>query len=93
MLAVARALMSRGRILLLDEPSMGLAPVLVRDIFKVLREINQSGTTILLVEQNAYMALRLANRGYVLEVGTIILAGTGQELLGNARVKEAYLGG
>ena len=78
---------------MLDEPSMGLAPVLVRDIFKVLREINQSGTTILLVEQNAYMALRLANRGYVLEVGTIILAGTGQELLGNARVKEAYLGG
>lgn len=93
MLAVARALMSRGRILLLDEPSMGLAPVLVRDIFKVLKEINQSGTTILLVEQNAYMALRLANRGYVLEVGTITLAGTGQELLGNARVKEAYLGG
>jgi len=93
MLAVARALMSRGRILLLDEPSMGLAPVLVRDIFKVLREINQSGTTILLVEQNAYMALRLANRGYVLETGTILLSGTGQELLGNSRVKEAYLGG
>jgi len=93
MLAVARALMSRGRILLLDEPSMGLAPVLVRDIFKVLREINQSGTTILLVEQNAFMALRLAHRGYVLEVGNITLAGTGQELLGNARVKEAYLGG
>ena len=93
MLAVARALMSRGRILLLDEPSMGLAPVLVRDIFKVLREINQSGTTILLVEQNAYMALRLANRGYVLEVGNITLSGPGQELLGNARVKEAYLGG
>lgn len=93
MLAVARALMSRGRILLLDEPSMGLAPVLVRDIFKVLREINQSGTTILLVEQNANMALRLANRGYVLETGTISLSGTGQELLGNSRVKEAYLGG
>jgi len=93
MLAVARALMSRGRILLLDEPSMGLAPVLVRDIFKVLREINQSGTTILLVEQNANMALRLAHRGYVLETGTITLTGTGQEMLGNARVKEAYLGG
>jgi len=93
MLAVARALMSRGRILLLDEPSMGLAPVLVRDIFKVLREINQSGTTILLVEQNANMALRLAYRGYVLETGTITLTGTGQEMLGNARVKEAYLGG
>ena len=93
MLAVARALMSRGQILLLDEPSMGLAPVLVRDIFKVLREINQSGTTILLVEQNANMALRLASRGYVLETGTIILSGTGQELLGNSRVKEAYLGG
>ena len=93
MLAVGRALMSRGQILLLDEPSMGLAPVLVRDIFKVLREINQSGTTILLVEQNANMALRLAHRGYVLETGAITLAGSGQELLGDARVKEAYLGG
>jgi branched-chain amino acid transport system ATP-binding protein len=93
MLAVARALMSRGRILLLDEPSMGLAPVLVRDIFKVLKDINQSGTTILLVEQNANMALRLAHRGYVLEVGTITLTGTGQEMLGNARIKDAYLGG
>ena len=93
MLAVARALMSRGRILLLDEPSMGLAPVLVRDIFKVLEEINRKGTTILLVEQNANMALRLANRGYVLETGSITLSGTGQELLGNPLVKEAYLGG
>lgn len=93
MLAVARALMSRGRLMLLDEPSMGLAPVLVRDIFKVLQEINQSGTTILLVEQNANMALRIAHRGYVLEVGTIALSGTGQELLGNSKVKEAYLGG
>jgi branched-chain amino acid transport system ATP-binding protein len=93
MLAVGRALMSRGQILLLDEPSMGLAPVLVRDIFKVLREINQSGTTILLVEQNANMALRLASRGYVLETGTITLSGTGKELIGNPRVKEAYLGG
>ncbi len=93
MLAVGRALMSRGKILLLDEPSMGLAPVLVREIFRVLKEINQSGTTILLVEQNANMALRLANRGHVLETGRIILSGTGQELLGNPRVKEAYLGG
>jgi branched-chain amino acid transport system ATP-binding protein len=93
MLAVGRALMSRGKLMLLDEPSMGLAPVLVRDIFKVLREINQSGTTILLVEQNAYMALRLANRGYALETGRIMISGTGQELLGNPKVKEAYLGG
>ena len=93
MLAVGRALMSHGKILLLDEPSMGLAPVLVREIFSVLKEINQAGTTILLVEQNAYMALRLANRGHVLETGRIILSGPGQELLSNPRVKEAYLGG
>ncbi len=93
MLAVGRALMSRGRVLLLDEPSMGLAPVLVREIFRVLTEINQAGTTILLVEQNANMALRTAHRGYVLETGVIALAGTGQELLGDPRVKEAYLGG
>jgi branched-chain amino acid transport system ATP-binding protein len=93
MLAVARALMSRGRLLLLDEPSMGLSPVLVRDIFKVLLEINQSGTTILLVEQNANMALRVAHRGYVLETGTVKFSGTSQELKGDPRVKEAYLGG
>ncbi len=93
MLAVGRALMSRGRVLLLDEPSMGLAPVLVREIFRVLTEINLAGTTILLVEQNANMALRIAHRGYVLETGTITLEGTGQELLGDPRVKEAYLGG
>jgi branched-chain amino acid transport system ATP-binding protein len=92
MLAVGRALMSRAQMLLLDEPSMGLAPVLVRDIFQVVTEINQAGVTILLVEQNANMALRTAHRGYVLETGTIALAGTGQELLGNPRVKEAYLG-
>jgi branched-chain amino acid transport system ATP-binding protein len=84
--------MSRGRMLLLDEPSMGLAPVLVRDIFQVVAEINQAGVTMLLVEQNANMALRTAHRGYVLETGTIALAGTGQELLGDPRVKEAYLG-
>jgi hypothetical protein len=80
MLAVGRALMSRGKLMLLDEPSMGLSPVLVRDIFKVLREINKSGTTILLVEQNANMALRIANRAYVLETGNITISGTGQEL-------------
>lgn len=93
MLAVARALMSKGKVMLLDEPSMGLAPVLVREIFKILREINQAGTTILLVEQNANMALRIAHRGYVLETGTISQTGSGEELLGNPKVKEAYLGG
>ncbi len=93
MLAVGRALMSRGRMMLLDEPSMGLAPVLVRDIFHTLAEINQAGTTILLVEQNAYMALHIASRGYVLETGSVVLSGTGKELLGNPRIKEAYLGG
>jgi branched-chain amino acid transport system ATP-binding protein len=93
MLAVGRALMSRGQMMLLDEPSMGLAPVLVREIFKVLMEINRSGTTILLVEQNANMALRVASRGYVLETGEITLQGTGKELLGNPQVREAYLGG
>jgi branched-chain amino acid transport system ATP-binding protein len=92
MLAVGRALMSHAQMLLLDEPSMGLAPVLVRDIFQVLTEINQAGVTMLLVEQNANMALRTAHRGYVLETGTIALAGTGQGLLGDPRVKEAYLG-
>jgi branched-chain amino acid transport system ATP-binding protein len=93
MLAVARALMSHGNVMLLDEPSMGLSPVLVREIFHVLKEINNSGTTILLVEQNANMALRLAARGYVLETGTITLSGSGKDLLGDPRVREAYLGG
>mgnify|MGYP001766617090 CR=1 FL=1 len=93
MLAVSRALMSRSHLILLDEPSMGLAPVLVREIFRVLVEINRSGTTVLLVEQNAFMALRVADRGYVLETGIINLSGSGAELLGNPRVKEAYLGG
>jgi branched-chain amino acid transport system ATP-binding protein len=93
MLAVARALMSDAQVLLLDEPSMGLSPVLVRDIFQILKEINQAGKTILLVEQNAYMSLNIASRGYVLETGRIVLAGTGKELMGNPRVKEAYLGG
>ncbi len=92
MLAVARALMSRGRLLLLDEPSMGLSPRLVQEIFRVIEEINQSGVTILLVEQNANMALRIASRAYVLETGAVILSGTGRELLGDPRVKDAYLG-
>jgi len=93
MLAVARALMSDAQVLLLDEPSMGLSPVLVRDIFQIIREINQAGKTVLLVEQNAYMALNIASRGYVLETGHIVLSGTGSELMGNPKVKEAYLGG
>ncbi len=93
MLAVARALMMRGRLMLLDEPSMGLAPLLVREIFNTLREINASGTTILLVEQNARQALKLAHRGYVLETGRIVLSGNAQELMENPQVKQAYLGG
>jgi branched-chain amino acid transport system ATP-binding protein len=92
MLAVARALMSRGTLMLLDEPSMGLAPKLVQDIFHVLVDINRAGTTILLVEQNANMALHVASRGYVLETGDIVLSGTGRDLMGDSRVKEAYLG-
>lgn len=93
MLAVARALMTRGRLMLLDEPSMGLAPRLVREIFQTLREINAAGTTILLVEQNARQALKLAHRGYVLETGRLTLAGTASELMEEPRVKAAYLGG
>ena len=92
MLAVGRALMSRGRLLLLDEPSKGLAPRLVREIFRVIQDINQTGVTILLVEQNANMALHIASRAYVLETGAVILSGAGRELLGDPRVKEAYLG-
>ncbi len=93
MLAVGRALMIRGRLMLLDEPSMGLAPVLVRDIFETIKEINAQGTTILLVEQNANMALKLASRGYVLETGNVVLEGTSKELAANPEVKKAYLGG
>ena len=93
MLAVGRALMTRGRMLLLDEPSMGLAPVLVREIFQTLREINATGTTILLVEQNARQALKLANRGYVLETGRLTVAGSASDLMDNPSVKAAYLGG
>ncbi|MBM4288247.1 MAG: ABC transporter ATP-binding protein, partial [Deltaproteobacteria bacterium] len=80
------------RLLLLDEPSMGLAPFLVKEIFKIIKEINQQGTTVLLVEQNAIMALKIAHRGYVLETGEIILSGPSGELLGNPAVQKAYLG-
>ncbi len=93
MLAVGRALMTDAQMLLLDEPSMGLSPVLVRDIFKIIQDINRAGKTILLVEQNANMSLHIASRGYVLETGRIVLSGTGKALTGNPRVKEAYLGG
>lgn len=93
MLAVGRALMTRGRLMLLDEPSMGLSPLLVKEIFRTVREINARGTTVLLVEQNANMALKVAHRGYVLETGQVALAGTAAELAADARVKEAYLGG
>ncbi|MBC8010503.1 MAG: ABC transporter ATP-binding protein [Burkholderiales bacterium] len=92
MLALARALMSRARVLVLDEPSMGLAPKLVKEIYAVLRDINASGVTLLLVEQNANLALRLAHRAAVLETGRVVLEGTGAELLKDPRVREAYLG-
>jgi branched-chain amino acid transport system ATP-binding protein len=92
MLAVGRALMSRPKLLLLDEPSMGLAPKLIQQIFEIITEINQQGTTILLVEQNAQQALSRAHRGYVLETGNIVRSGTGAELLHDPAVKEAYLG-
>ena len=91
MLAIGRALMTRGKLMLLDEPSMGLAPILVKDIFNVIREINQQGVTVLLVEQNARMALRIANRGYVLQTGSIVMEGAAQELASNADVRSAYL--
>lgn len=92
MLAVARALMSRPKLLMMDEPSLGLAPLIVRDIFSIIREINSSGVTILLIEQNANMAIKTADRGYVLETGRITLSGKGSELLSNEGVKAAYLG-
>jgi len=92
MLAMGRALMVRPRILLLDEPSMGLAPLVVRNIFSIIEEINKSGTTILLVEQNAHMALSIANRAYVLETGKIVLEGDSKELLTNDSIRSAYLG-
>ena len=93
MLALGRALMSKPSLLMLDEPSMGLAPILVEQIFDIVRELNQHGTTILLVEQNANMALSVAHRGYVLETGKIVATGTGAELLEDEAVKKAYLGG
>ncbi|HMN61536.1 MAG TPA: ABC transporter ATP-binding protein [Anaerolinea sp.] len=93
MLAIARGLMSRPNLLLLDEPSMGLSPILVEQIFEIIRDINSQGTSILLVEQNAQMALSIADRGYVLETGQVVLEGAAQELLHNPMVMEAYLGG
>jgi branched-chain amino acid transport system ATP-binding protein len=93
MLAMGRALMSRPRILLLDEPSMGLAPLLVREIFEIIKNINQNGTTILLVEQNASMALSIAHRAYVLENGSIVISGTGEDLAKSGEIQKSYLGG
>ena len=92
MLAIGRALMSRPQILLLDEPSMGLSPILVETIFNIIRDLNQSGSTILLVEQNALLALQVAHRGYVIETGQIVLEDTGQNLLKSEQVRKAYLG-
>ncbi len=92
MLAIARALMSRPRLLLLDEPSMGLAPMLVSQIFAIVRDINAEGTTILLVEQNARMALSVAHRGYVIQTGQVVVAGTASDLQSNETVRKAYLG-
>ena len=92
MLAVARALMSRPKVLMMDEPSLGLAPLVVKGIFDIIREINKQGVTVLLIEQNANMALKTANYAYVLETGRIGLSGTGAELLANENVKKAYLG-
>ncbi|HHU23212.1 MAG TPA: ABC transporter ATP-binding protein [Clostridiales bacterium] len=92
MLAVGRALMSRPKLLMMDEPSLGLAPLVVRDIFRIIKRINEEGVTILLIEQNANMALQTADIGYVLETGRITMSGTGSELLSNPAVKEAYLG-
>ena len=93
MLALGRALMSRPKLLMLDEPSLGLAPMLVRDVFSVIRKIHDDGVTILLIEQNARMALKTADYAYVLETGTITLSGTGEEVLKNDKVLKAYLGG
>ncbi|MBP2634779.1 MAG: livF 7 [Firmicutes bacterium] len=93
MLAMGRALMSRPRILLLDEPSMGLAPLLVKEIFSIVKDINETGTTILLVEQNAHMALSIANKAYVLETGRVTLSGDAKELAASEEIRKAYLGG
>lgn len=93
MLAMGRALLSRPKILLLDEPSMGLAPLLVKEIFDIIKNINAEGTTILLVEQNAKMALSIAHRAYVIETGSIVMSGTGEELANSDEIRKAYLGG
>lgn len=93
MLAMGRALMSQPKLLLLDEPSMGLAPIFIQEIFDIIQDIQQQGTTVLLIEQNANKALSIADRGYVLETGKIVLSGTGKELLASEAVKKAYLGG
>jgi len=93
MLAMGRALMSKPELMLLDEPSMGLAPILVKQIFAIIKEINESGTTILLVEQNAHMALSIAHRAYVLETGKIVLAGDAKTLAASEDIRKAYLGG
>jgi len=92
MLAMGRAMMARPKVLMLDEPSMGLAPILVEQIFEIIKEVNAQGSTILLVEQNAMMALSVANRGYVLETGHIVLSGTAEELKNNPQVQDTYLG-
>ena len=92
MLAVARALMSKPKLIMMDEPSLGLAPLIVADIFRIIEHINAEGITVLLIEQNANMALKIAHRGYVMETGVITLTGTGAELLANEKVREAYLG-
>jgi branched-chain amino acid transport system ATP-binding protein len=92
MLAIGRSLMAKPRLLLLDEPSLGLSPLLVKNIFQIITEINRQGVTILLVEQNVYQSLRIANRAYVLETGRVVLTGTGDELLSNEHVKKAFLG-
>mgnify|MGYP004532297577 FL=1 len=92
MLAVARALMSHPKLMMMDEPSLGLAPLIVKGIFDIIKEVNKQGVTVLLIEQNANMALKIADRGYVLETGSITLSGTGAELLANDAVKKAYLG-
>ena len=93
MLAMGRALMSQPKLLLLDEPSMGLAPIFIQEIFDIIQDIQKQGTTVLLIEQNANKALAIADRGYVLETGKIVLSGTGKELLESEEVRKAYLGG
>jgi branched-chain amino acid transport system ATP-binding protein len=92
MLAIGRGLMTNPRLLLLDEPSLGLSPLFVRNIFEIIKEINKQGTTILLVEQNVFQSLRISHRAYVIETGRVVLSGTGEELLGNEHVKKAFLG-